>query len=218
MIASVDVRPLPACAVPLPGESLASLLQRTAATMGYCGVFQLQGLLVDAGPAQGNPDMFASGPLLTYLAELLRRSTLELLGMTCHRYAASLALVPRGSLPSAACDGKTLSKYWLPSLDPVCPRCLAEDVNQRNRDPIVANTIATVGNILACLLPLVLCVYLVMGLRDDPQTDSTLTEILVEEIVAEEPALLPLQRPVAALPRETIQPDDEPAEARADRA
>ena len=58
--------------------------------------------------------------------------------------------------------------------------------DQRNRDPILANTILDVGTILACLLPLVLCIVLAFGLRDHTQTDSTLSEILVEEIAGEE--------------------------------
>ena len=35
--------------------------------------------------------------------------------------------------------------------------------DQRNRDPILANTILDVGTILACLLPLVLCIVLALG-------------------------------------------------------
>jgi hypothetical protein len=62
---------------------------------------------------------------------------------------------------------------------------------QRNRDPILANTIIDVGTILACLLPLVLGIALVLGLRDQTQTDSALTEILVEEIAGDRPVLLP---------------------------
>ena len=83
--------------------------------------------------------------------------------------------------------------------------------DQRNRDPIVANSIATLGTILACLLPLILCIYLAMGLRDDLQTDGTLTEILVQEIVAEQPTLLPPPRPVAAIPQEKCQAEGQPA-------
>ena len=62
---------------------------------------------------------------------------------------------------------------------------------QRNRDPILANTILDVGTILACLLPLLLGIALVLGLRDQTQSDSALTEILVEEIAGDRPVLLP---------------------------
>jgi hypothetical protein len=71
--------------------------------------------------------------------------------------------------------------------------------DQRNRDPILANTILNVGTILACLLPLVLCIVLALGLRDHSQTDSTLSEILVEEIAGEKPLLLPTMSRQAAL-------------------
>ena len=54
------------------------------------------------------------------------------------------------------------------------------------------------GTILACLLPLVLCIVLALGLRDHAQTDSTLSEILVEEIAGEKPVFLPsMGRPAA---------------------
>ena len=73
---------------------------------------------------------------------------------------------------------------------------------QRNRDPILANTILDVGTILACLLPLVLGIALVLGLRDHTQTDSALTEILVEEIAGDRPALLPLTSSRGAIGQE----------------
>ena len=63
--------------------------------------------------------------------------------------------------------------------------------DQRNRDPIIANTLTTVGTTIACLLPLVLGIYLARGLRDPSQVDSTLTEILIEEIATNKPVLLP---------------------------
>jgi hypothetical protein len=74
--------------------------------------------------------------------------------------------------------------------------------DQRNRDPILANTILDVGMILACLLPLVLCIVLVLGLRGHTQTDSALTEILVEEIAGDKPVLLPNTSRSSALEHE----------------
>jgi hypothetical protein len=62
--------------------------------------------------------------------------------------------------------------------------------DQRNRDPILANAILDVGMILACLLPLILCIVVVHALRDRTQTDATLTEILIEEIASDKPVLL----------------------------
>ncbi|MGA2619380.1 MAG: hypothetical protein ABSF26_17370 [Thermoguttaceae bacterium] len=80
--------------------------------------------------------------------------------------------------------------------------------DQRNRDPILANTILDVGLILACLLPLVLCIFLVLGLRDKSQTDSDLADVLVQEIVSEEPFLLPPPDRPRALPKEPIDEED----------
>jgi len=42
--------------------------------------------------------------------------------------------------------------------------------DQRSRDPIVANTILDVGMIVACLLPLALCIVLAISLRDTSRT------------------------------------------------
>ena len=93
-----------------------------------------------------------------------------------------------------------------------------EFAEERNRDPIVANTILSVGTLLACLLPLVLCLYLVMGLRGDPRSDSTLTDILVQEIVADQPTLLPLSRPLPAISDEIDRTDEQPTIEHADAA
>ena len=83
--------------------------------------------------------------------------------------------------------------------------------DQRNRDPILANTILDVGVVLACLLPLVLCIFLVLGLRDKSQTDSDLADVLVQEIVSDEPMLLPPPDRPAALSKEPIDETDRSA-------
>jgi len=62
-----------------------------------------------------------------------------------------------------------------------------EFADQRNRDPIIANTLTTVGTTIACLLPLVL---------------GTLAEILVEEIATDKPVLLPPPSSLTALNHE----------------
>lgn len=74
--------------------------------------------------------------------------------------------------------------------------------DQRSRDPIVANTILDVGMIVACLLPLVLCIVLAISLRDISQTDADVADVLVQEIVSEEPLLLPQSHMSATLPKE----------------
>ena len=61
---------------------------------------------------------------------------------------------------------------------------------QRNRDPIIASTLMQIGLILACLVPLVLCGYLIHSLRSAGDSDATVVELLVEELVSERPKLL----------------------------
>ena len=60
MNAPREVRPLPARAAALPGESLASLVRRTAEAMGYEGPGRVRSLLADAGnvPTNGQSDPF----------------------------------------------------------------------------------------------------------------------------------------------------------------
>ena len=61
---------------------------------------------------------------------------------------------------------------------------------QRHRDPLIAAAITNIGLILACLLPLVLCVVILRSLRNPVTDEEALTEFLVQEIVAEQPLLL----------------------------
>jgi hypothetical protein len=81
--------------------------------------------------------------------------------------------------------------------------------DQRSRDPIIANTILDVGIILACLLPLALCIFLVLGLRDKSQSDSDLADVLVQEIVSDAPMLLPPPGRHRALTKEPIDDEDD---------
>ena len=60
----------------------------------------------------------------------------------------------------------------------------------RRRDPIIANAITGVGLALACMLPLLLCWYLLRSVRDE--TDDTLVaEVLIQELASDTPRLLP---------------------------
>ena len=54
MIVTASVTALPARVVPLPGESLISLVRRTAAAMSYEGPHRLRALIVDVGKVQAN--------------------------------------------------------------------------------------------------------------------------------------------------------------------
>lgn len=71
--------------------------------------------------------------------------------------------------------------------------------NERHRAPIVAAAVSQVGMILACLLPLGLCGYLLYVMRHSSEADAAVTELLIEEIVAEEPRFLPVVKQTAAL-------------------
>jgi hypothetical protein len=70
---------------------------------------------------------------------------------------------------------------------------------QRHRDPIIAAAITNVGLLLACLLPLVLCWYL---LRPCPveNIEADVNEILLREITSQQPLLLPPPHSQRSLP------------------
>ena len=63
----------------------------------------------------------------------------------------------------------------------------------RHRDPIIAALSTDLGLILACLVPLALCGYLLRGLRRD-SGDEELAELLTVELVSDTPTLLPRTR------------------------
>ena len=127
MNAPRELRTLPARAAPLPGESLASLVRRTAEMMGYETPGRVLSLLSDDGNVSANVNLFLPGPSLGRLAELLRRPPEDLLGMTVHRFSEPLVLAPRGVPSDTLCDSKTILKYFVTSASPICPCCLADD-------------------------------------------------------------------------------------------
>lgn len=62
--------------------------------------------------------------------------------------------------------------------------------DQRHRDPIIAATIMQAGMVIACILPLVLCWYLLH--REPAQADdAVVAEVLIQDLTAESPLLLP---------------------------
>ncbi len=119
-------RPLPARAAPLPGESLTSLVRRTSRAMGYESPRRLVALLATQGPLPAHLDELAPGPVLDYLAALLRQPTKALSSLTVHRHAPSLVLVPKKQQTPHACDSKTTLRYFTSSW-PLCPQCLKRD-------------------------------------------------------------------------------------------
>ena len=122
-----SVRALPARVVPLPGESLISLVRRAAAAMGYEGPHRLRALIVDVGKVQANVNVLRPGPILDILAVLLRQSPEMLLSMTVHSFAPTLMFTGKQSQPASTCDSKTTLKYFAQGEFPVCPACLRQD-------------------------------------------------------------------------------------------
>ncbi len=72
---------------------------------------------------------------------------------------------------------------------------------QRHRDPVIASSIQTVGLILAALLPLVICVYVIRMMSRNEPDDAAVASLLVTELTADRPVLLPgpVLRPAPAL-------------------
>ena len=74
----------------------------------------------------------------------------------------------------------------------------SEIAQRRGRDPIVAEAIRGIGVLLVCLVPLIVAVYAVSRLdRGQPESEA-LGELLVHELVRDDPVLLP-SRTAAAL-------------------
>jgi hypothetical protein len=92
--------------------------------------------------------------------------------------------------------------------------------SERRWDSIVGTSIYAGAGILACLLPLLLCGWLLHATRDKQGTDEALAELLVEELVTDRPLLLPPRQSVPLLEhpsstRPTSAPNSDPNEASA---
>ena len=91
---------------------------------------------------------------------------------------------------------------------------------ERQRAPVIAAAIQQVGLWLACLLPLVLCGYLLYVLRHSSHDDAAVTELLVEELTTDRPRFLLRGPPATAdqlvLPTTEAKPDPGIAESRPD--
>jgi len=79
---------------------------------------------------------------------------------------------------------------------------------RRRSDPIIAAAITHVGMVLACLLPLVLCWYL---LKRGPgeERDVLVGELLIEDLVSETPVFLPRSDDRQRLVHETHEATDD---------
>ena len=78
-----------------------------------------------------------------------------------------------------------------------------EIARQRFRDQAVAITFSTIGLLLICGLPLLLCIYVLRAVRTSEAPDAALTEVLINELTADQPRLL--------TPRRRLPPREEPA-------
>ena len=81
-----------------------------------------------------------------------------------------------------------------------------EIATQRGRDPIIASAIQYVGVLLACLLPLLVCIYVLRASCHSDESDAVVAEILIEDVASSEPTLIPPTRPLTALEHE-VGPD-----------
>lgn len=61
--------------------------------------------------------------------------------------------------------------------------------HHRRTDPIIGAAITSVAMILACMLPLVLCLYL-LHRKDDTADEQMISQVLIEDLVADAPLLL----------------------------
>jgi len=117
---------LPVRAVPQTGESLRSLVRRSALAMGYDSIQQLLALDGCIG-SQAQLDHLDRGPPLVQLARRLGRIASELETLTAHRFAKQLVLTGAGAAGGSACDSKTLLRFFCPARPRVCSECLRDD-------------------------------------------------------------------------------------------
>ncbi len=63
--------------------------------------------------------------------------------------------------------------------------------SQRHRDPIIATVIQNLGLTVACVLPLVVAVFVIRQMQSQEPDHAAVAEMLVLEMTSEEPRLLP---------------------------
>ena len=82
-----------------------------------------------------------------------------------------------------------------------------EIANQRFRDPIIANALSTAAILAGCMLPILLC-YFVLRTVHQPAADAALNELLIHELASDDSVLLPKPN---VPPIEQQPPDAKPA-------
>ena len=65
-----------------------------------------------------------------------------------------------------------------------------EIAEQRHRDPIVATAIQNTGLVIACLLPLIVAVYVIRQMQSQEPDHAAVAEMLTLELTSDEPLLL----------------------------
>jgi hypothetical protein len=63
--------------------------------------------------------------------------------------------------------------------------------DQRHRDPLLAAAIQNIGLIIACLLPLIICIFVIRQMTSAEPDDGAVAELLVSELTSDQPRLLP---------------------------
>ncbi len=96
-----------------------------------------------------------------------------------------------------------------------------EIAEQRFRDPILAAAVQNVGLIIACSLPLIVCVFVIRRMSSSEPDDAAVAELLVHELTSDRPHLLPgpslrppaLEHSADRDERSDSSPSDQPAES-----
>ena len=63
--------------------------------------------------------------------------------------------------------------------------------DERYRESLLAPVLTSIGLLLVTALPLVLCWYLLHTLKNSPTDEAAVTQLLVQDLVADRPILLP---------------------------
>lgn len=80
---------------------------------------------------------------------------------------------------------------------------------QRGRDPIIANAITNAGLLLACVLPLVVCVLVIRQLHNQQPDDAAVAELLLVEATQQSSVLLPFTPFSKRLPQSPTEADQD---------
>ena len=123
---------LPARAPPIDGESLLSVVRRSANAMGYDSSKRIIALLRETGTVPRWLNAIEASDTAERLADMLGLTMYELDKLTIHRYSAALTVTPATRSPPPHCDRKSRQQYFV-SYPRVCPSCVSESETQADR-------------------------------------------------------------------------------------